>query len=146
MCSNTILSHYSQAGKPSSHIELKKQEFTSLKFLNDTGGTPVAINLGLYSCLEICLYINDLAGTIKLEHNRLRRVAAGVTLNGLNCNSGHEVLGVAISLRACHGRPARIREGLPPLSPAGSKQGYGKDPGSGSEGSHLKHGGAQQCN
>ncbi|WP_232364127.1 hypothetical protein [Desulforapulum autotrophicum] len=39
-----------------------------------------------------------------------RSVGTGVALNGLNGNGGHEVQGVAISLGAGHGQPARLEE------------------------------------
>ena len=48
-------------------------------------------------------------------------MGTGVGLNGLNGNGGHEVQGVAISLGAGHGRPARMREGQHPFPPAGSE-------------------------
>ena len=47
----------------------------------------------------------------RMKHDSSRQVGTGVTLNGLNGNGGHEVQGVAISLGAAHGRPARMREG-----------------------------------
>ena len=45
---------------------------------------------------------------MKLDSSR--PVGTGVALNGLNGNGGHEVQGVAISLGAGHGRPARLEE------------------------------------
>ena len=46
---------------------------------------------------------------MKLDSSR--QAGTGVALNGLNGNGGHEVQGVAISLGAGHGWPARMREG-----------------------------------
>jgi hypothetical protein len=56
-----------------------------------------------------------------MKHDNSRQAGTGVALNGLNGNGGHEVQGVAISLGAGHGRPARMREGERPFPPAGSK-------------------------
>jgi len=58
--------------------------------------------------------------TLKLDSTR--QTGTGVALNGLNGNGEHEVQGVAISLGAGHGRPARMREGEHPFPSAGSKR------------------------
>ncbi|WP_232364109.1 hypothetical protein [Desulforapulum autotrophicum] len=58
--------------------------------------------------------------SIKLDS--IRPVGTGVALNGLNGNGGHEVQGVAISLGAGHGRPARMSEGQHPFPPAGRRE------------------------
>ncbi|WP_232364078.1 hypothetical protein [Desulforapulum autotrophicum] len=57
---------------------------------------------------------------MKLDSSR--RAGTGVALNGLNGNGGHEVQGVAISLGAGHGRPARMSEGQYPFPPAGRSE------------------------
>ncbi|WP_232364090.1 hypothetical protein [Desulforapulum autotrophicum] len=57
---------------------------------------------------------------MKLDNSR--QAGTGVALNGLNGNGGHEVQGVAISLGAGHGRPARMREGQHPFPPAGRSE------------------------
>ena len=56
-----------------------------------------------------------------MKFDSSRQAGTGVSLNGLNGNGGHEVQGVAISLGAGHGRPARMREGEHPFSSAGSE-------------------------
>ena len=55
-----------------------------------------------------------------MKHDSTRQAGTGVGLAGLKGNGGHEVQGVAISLGAGHGRPARMREGQHPFPPAGS--------------------------
>ena len=55
-----------------------------------------------------------------MKHDSIRQTGTGVTRSGLNGNGEHEVQGVAISLGAGHGRPARMREGQHPFPPAGS--------------------------
>jgi hypothetical protein len=61
----------------------------------------------------------SLTGTKIMKHYNSRHAGTGVALNWLNGNGGHEVQGVAISLGAGHGRPARMREGERPFLPAG---------------------------
>jgi hypothetical protein len=56
-----------------------------------------------------------------MKYDSSRQAGTGVALNGLNGNGGHEVQGVAISLGAGHGRPARMREGERQFPPAGSE-------------------------
>ncbi|WP_232364169.1 hypothetical protein [Desulforapulum autotrophicum] len=57
---------------------------------------------------------------MKLDSSR--PVGTGVALNGLNGNGGHEVQGVAISLGAGHGRPARMSEGQHPFPAVGRSE------------------------
>jgi hypothetical protein len=46
-----------------------------------------------------------------MKLDSIRQAATGVALSGLKGNGEHEVQGVAFSLGAGHGRPARMREG-----------------------------------
>ncbi|WP_041273480.1 hypothetical protein [Desulforapulum autotrophicum] len=68
---------------------------------------------------------------MKLDSSR--PVGTGVALNGLNGNGGHEVQGVAISLGAGHGQPARMSEGQHPFPPAGRSEFHIKKNGKGED-------------